>query len=434
MDTPHHPTEWQQEYERLYQHFTNSEEKRLLITSIIDLFPSAVYLKDHTGSMVHANQCVAEILQIPYQQLFASHQGEPSSTHTDHILFEHDDVILQTGNSIEKEMYIPHPDQTTHTYESLKYPVRKPDNTIIGMVAIFRDITEFREMEETLQEVNIYLENRLADQAQQLQQSQALLKAVLNYAPFYIYVKDSKGRYLLANRQMERLYDKSNEDIIGKTDYDFMPPQEADALRANDQAVISERRTLQREETLEHLHGQQHIYLSIKFPLYDSDGIPNAVCGISTDVTKYRHNEEERLRLQQEIIGVQRALLHEISTPLIPLTDDVLLMPLVGTVDSQRAQHIMETLLDGISRHNAHTAILDITGVPVVDTQVANALIQAAQAAKLLGAHIILTGIGPSMAETLISLGADLSEIATPGTVQQGISYAFGKRIARTLP
>jgi rsbT co-antagonist protein RsbR len=94
----------------------------------------------------------------------------------------------------------------------------------------------------------------------------------------------------------------------------------------------------------------------------------------------------------------------------------------------------METLLDGISRHNAHTAILDITGVPVVDTQVANALIQAAQAAKLLGAHIILTGIGPSMAETLISLGADLSEIATPGTVQQGISYAFGKRIARTLP
>ncbi len=100
-------------------------------------------------------------------------------------------------------------------------------------------------------------------------------------------------------------------------------------------------------------------------------------------------------------------------------------MPLIGAIDSARAQQIMETLLEGVAQHRSDVVILDITGVQVVDTQVANALLQAAQAVKLLGAQVILTGIRPHIAQTLVSLGVDLRGIVTRSTLQTGVAYAL---------
>lgn len=100
-------------------------------------------------------------------------------------------------------------------------------------------------------------------------------------------------------------------------------------------------------------------------------------------------------------------------------------MPLIGTVDSRRAQLVLETLLEGIAAYQAQVAILDITGVQIVDTQVANALIDAAQAVRLLGADVVLTGIRPEVAQTLVGIGADLSGIITCSTLQSGIAYAL---------
>jgi rsbT co-antagonist protein RsbR len=143
------------------------------------------------------------------------------------------------------------------------------------------------------------------------------------------------------------------------------------------------------------------------------------------DITARKRAEEEQLQLQEQVIDAQRTALRELSTPLMPLTDNVVAMPLVGAIDSARIQQIMETLLEGISDHQAEIAILDITGVQVVDTQVADGMIRAAQAVRLLGAEIVLTGIGATMAQTLVNLGADMSNITTRGTLQGGIAYAM---------
>ncbi|MEM8536092.1 MAG: STAS domain-containing protein, partial [Chloroflexota bacterium] len=132
--------------------------------------------------------------------------------------------------------------------------------------------------------------------------------------------------------------------------------------------------------------------------------------------------EEEHVRLQEEIIRVQAATLEQLSTPLIPLNDHVVVMPLIGTMDDRRTQQVLETLLHGLSDTQADIAILDITGVGVVDTQVAQGLIQAAQAAQLLGARVVLTGIRPEIAQTLVGLGIDLSTIVTHSTLQSGIA------------
>lgn len=151
------------------------------------------------------------------------------------------------------------------------------------------------------------------------------------------------------------------------------------------------------------------------------------------DVTEREAANVERARLQDEVIHMQAATLREMSTPLIPIADRVVIMPLIGAIDTQRAQQIMDTLLEGIAQHQAHVAILDITGVPVVDTQVAQMLIQAAQAVKLLGARVMLTGIQPQIAQTLVSLGIDLGGIITRSSLQAGIADALQTRPSQNI-
>jgi anti-anti-sigma factor len=143
------------------------------------------------------------------------------------------------------------------------------------------------------------------------------------------------------------------------------------------------------------------------------------------DVTEQKQVEAERARLQNEIIQSQAAMLAELSTPLIPIDNHVMVMPLIGTMDSRRAQQVLDALLSGISESRARVAIIDITGVPLVDSQVANGLVRAAQSVKLLGAQVVLTGIRPEVAQTLVGLGADLSGLITRGTLQDGIAYAL---------
>jgi anti-anti-sigma regulatory factor/ligand-binding sensor protein len=137
------------------------------------------------------------------------------------------------------------------------------------------------------------------------------------------------------------------------------------------------------------------------------------------------HAKDEQARLQAQLLEAQQSMIRELSTPMLPLSDNVIAMPLVGTIDSNRATMVMETLLEGISEHSANIAIVDITGVKIVDTQVAQALIQTAQAVKLLGATVILTGIQPQIAQTLVHLGADLGSIVTRSTLQAGVEWAL---------
>jgi rsbT co-antagonist protein RsbR len=149
---------------------------------------------------------------------------------------------------------------------------------------------------------------------------------------------------------------------------------------------------------------------------------------IHVDVTERKQVESaaRQAKYQQEVIRAQEAALAELSTPLLSVGSGIIVMPLVGSIDSRRAAQVMERMLEGVSATNASTVILDITGIPVVDTQVANALIRSAQAVKLLGAQVILTGIRPEVAQTLIGLGVDLSGIVTRGTLEGGIAQALG--------
>jgi DNA-binding LacI/PurR family transcriptional regulator/anti-anti-sigma regulatory factor len=106
-------------------------------------------------------------------------------------------------------------------------------------------------------------------------------------------------------------------------------------------------------------------------------------------------------------------IVRELGSPVIPLLPEVLLVPLIGAIDTERAQQIIESVLNGVSNHQATDVLLDITGVPLVDTQVANSLLQTARAATLLGARVTLVGVRPEIAQSIIGLGIDLRHLAT---------------------
>ena len=142
--------------------------------------------------------------------------------------------------------------------------------------------------------------------------------------------------------------------------------------------------------------------------------------------------EEERANLQQEVIRIQESRLAEIAAPLIPITDEIMVMPLIGTMDTARTQQVIHTVLDGSQRYRARVVIIDITGMKHVDTSVASMLLNAATALRLLGTQAVLTGIRPEIAHTLVSLGIDLGGLVTRGTLQSGIAYAVAK-IGTTL-
>lgn len=254
----------------------------------------------------------------------------------------------------------------------------------------------------------------------------SLMDAVIAAAPTVMFAKDIEGRLTLNNPAYERLFPHVKGGTLGKTDHEIMGGTGADAVRENDRHVREGGVPVEFEEVVPTVHGTRY-YISIKFPLFGARGVCVGIAGVATDITERKRADEDRTALQQQIIEIQRATLSELSTPIIPLADGVIAMPLVGAIDSDRARQIMQALLDGLSTSRAHTAILDITGVRAVDSYVAAALLQSARAARLLGARVIITGIRPEVAQALVQLGTDWTGIETLATLQAGVALALSR-------
>ena len=139
-----------------------------------------------------------------------------------------------------------------------------------------------------------------------------------------------------------------------------------------------------------------------------------------------KRTEEERNRLQQEVIEAQQSLLAELSTPLIPLGEGVVVMPLIGAMNAERAGQMLEALLRGVTSSGARVAIVDVTGVQAVDTHVADMLMRAAHSVRLLGAEVVITGIRAGVARVMVGLGVDLKDVETRRSLRGGIEFAEG--------
>jgi len=186
---------------------------------------------------------------------------------------------------------------------------------------------------------------------------------------------------------------------------------------------------------------------SLKQPLFqalfaeygtDTAGLGEAVWESSLLLDKLGLATTEAFQKTREsVISRQQEELLELSTPVVRLWDNVLALPLIGTLDSARTQVVMQNLLDAIVETRSDFAIIDITGVPVVDTLVAQHLLKTVAAARLMGADCLISGVRPQIAQTIIHLGVDLSNVTTKATLADAFSVALrrsGARIERRTP
>ena len=177
--------------------------------------------------------------------------------------------------------------------------------------------------------------------------------------------------------------------------------------------------------------------LSLKQPLFilltrvfgkDGENLSKDLWAITVLLDKLGlYTAEEFQKSREKVIKQQQQELLELSTPVTKLWDGILMLPLIGTLDSARTQLVMENLLQKIVDTSSTVAIIDITGIPMVDTLVAQHLIKTINAARLMGAECILSGIRPQIAQTIIHLGISLTEVVTKATLADAVELAMKK-------
>ncbi len=166
------------------------------------------------------------------------------------------------------------------------------------------------------------------------------------------------------------------------------------------------------------------------FPIFQAklhpDQLMDAVFTTNSVIDKLGlYTFEIYLSSREELIGAQQMAFMEVSVPVVRVWEKILLIPLIGMLDSSRTQFMMETMLETLETTQSKVAILDISGIPIVDTLVAGHLVKAASAARLMGADCIITGIRSKISQTLVQLGVDLSGFVTRTTLSDGLKYAL---------
>ena len=140
---------------------------------------------------------------------------------------------------------------------------------------------------------------------------------------------------------------------------------------------------------------------------------------------------------RERVIRQQQEAIRELSTPVLQVRERLLILPIIGVLDGQRARQLTEQLLRGIRANRARVVVIDITGVPTIDSTVANHLVQTVDASRLMGASVIITGLSPEIAQTLVTLGVDLSKVNAVGDLQGGIEEAerlLGYQVSMETP
>jgi len=313
-------------------------------------------------------------------------------------------------------------------YQLAKRYIRKDGSLVhtVLHVALVRD--DFGKPVHFISQILDVTETKRKEEA--LRASEELFRLLSTRLPVGVFQSTPGGDCVFVNERWCELMGLSSDEAMGPGWRATIHPDDAPRVIA-----AWQHQSGKDELTLEHRvltpGGIIRWVQTTSAPLTTAEGQIKAYLGAVIDIQDRKHIEDllRESLAQKEIIAAQKTKLAELSTPLIPIREDILVMPLVGAIEPERAEQVLETLLAGISSARARVAILDITGVLTVDTLVAGALVRAAQAVRMLGAQMVLSGIRPEVARILVGLGAELTGIVTCANLQAAISY--GLKLAR---
>jgi rsbT co-antagonist protein RsbR len=265
---------------------------------------------------------------------------------------------------------------------------------------------------------------------QLLGQDLRFVQLVLDSLDDPIFVKDRQHRWIVFNTPFCKLLGRSCDELLGKSDPDFFPPQQVEVFWTLDNQLFDSGEGNENEEYLTDEKGLVHTIWTRKFPIRDQGEIVGLV-GIISDITSLRSRLDavatlEATAAQQQLrLEAQQELIDSMQTPMISVWEGILLVPLVGEVSERRAQLVLERLLDVISRDSIRVVFLDISGVPTITEWSAATLLRAVNAARLLGAEAEIVGVSAAIARVLITQQVSFEGVRTHSTLGIGLRAAL---------
>jgi rsbT co-antagonist protein RsbR len=241
-----------------------------------------------------------------------------------------------------------------------------------------------------------------------------ILKAINDNLPVCLWAIDARGVFVLQDGKACETAGIKPGQFLGLNMFDIYP----------EEGTVGVRKALAGEVTCFVNQVDRVHWEAWYMPVENEHGQVTHIAGVSLDISEAKRTEQE-LRAKLELIQEQQRVIRALSTPIIQVWDRVLTLPLVGMFDSTRAADVMDSVLHEVARTRARYAILDLTGIEVMDTATAGHLIKLSEAMRLLGAEGIITGIHPAIAQTIVGLGLDLTSIVTRATLREGLQHCI---------
>lgn len=293
-----------------------------------------------------------------------------------------------------------------------------------SMVAILRDpeTGAVQEFVLTSRDVHARIEAEAA-----LRASEARFRALLEGLHVGVLVQGERSEILLHNQAALAMLGVTAEQLRGRDSFDprwTVVRGDGSPFPADELPVVRAlaTNTPVRDVTLgvdRPVHGDRVWLLVSAAPQSDEHGRARQAVVTFTDITTHKQAEA--------VIREQKRLLEQLSSPIIPIAAGVVVLPLIGRFDGARVDRVLATVLDGVASHRARVVILDITGVSLADVEFARALLQVSRSVALLGARLVVTGVSPAIAGSLVALGLDLGDLVTRGTLQDGVAFALAR-------
>ncbi len=311
--------------------------------------------------------------------------------------------------------------------ECASRPIHDEAGKLCGAVVVCCNIDERRRYQSEREQRLAAEAQRLAAEKEKLQLAR-MLRVLLDNLDIIVWASDENGVFTFHDGRGADAAGLARGQLVGLKMFDLYP--------GDSDAADGARRAL--AGVAAHSHSEAHgvSWEHWQIPVHGEDGAVTGLMGMSLNVTETRKAKAE-LEAKLALIERQQEVIRNLETPIIQVWDQVLTLPMVGVVDSRRAARVMDDLLAAITRSQARFAILDLTGVDVVDTSTAGHMLGLINAVRLLGAEGIITGIRPNVAQTVVSLGLDLSKVTTLATLRDGLALAMrklGAQGARTSP
>jgi len=255
-----------------------------------------------------------------------------------------------------------------------------------------------------------------------------ILKLIESINDYAVILLDPHGKVISWNNAAERLKGWTADEIIGQSFERFYPPEDIEKGKTKQEIEVATRTGRYEDEGWRVRKDGTRFWANVVLTaLRDENGKLLGFGKVTRDLTERRQSEESIRSQANEIFEMA-------VVPVVQVWEGILLVPLIGTLDSQRTQQLMERLLQRVTETGSAVALLDITGVPTIDSQTAQHLIETVSAVRLLGADVILTGVRPIIAQTLVHLGIDLSHIITRASLTAGLRMALSIQNLKVVP